>query len=309
MSYKIPLLSIEEEQQIFGPHDKYVKQVARRYGVKLSSRGGTLGLKGSEEGVDMMRARIMQILELMRGGNKLAPYEIESFLFNTSIVAEKENYSADNRSSSRDNFKWPIARTASQQKYLDLLSTEDLVFSSGPAGTGKTYLAVAAAVRALKEGAVKRLILTRPAVEAGEHLGFLPGDLEDKIDPYLRPLFDSLNDLLSPGSVRRMRDMDMIEVAPLAFMRGRTFNNAFVILDEAQNATRVQMKMFLTRLGERTRAVVTGDISQTDLSGSRSGLKDAIRRLRGIEGVGVVEFASKDVQRSNLVARIVEAYE
>lgn len=309
MSHKIPLLSIEEEQHLFGPHDKYVKQVARRYGVKLSSRGGALRLKGPEEGVSMMSARIMQILDLIRGGNKLESYEVESFLFNTSIVPQKENYSLDTRSHSSANSKWPLARTASQQKYLDLLSTKDLVFSSGPAGTGKTYLAVAAAVRALKEGAVKRLILTRPAVEAGENLGFLPGDLEDKIDPYLRPLFDSLNDLLSPAAARRMRDMDMIEVAPLAFMRGRTFNNAFVILDEAQNATRVQMKMFLTRLGERTRAVVTGDTSQTDLSGSRSGLKDAIRRLNGVEGVGMVEFASQDVQRSSLVARIVEAYE
>jgi phosphate starvation-inducible PhoH-like protein len=152
-------------------------------------------------------------------------------------------------------------------------------------------------------------VLTRPAVEAGEHLGFLPGDLEDKIDPYLRPLFDALNDLMTPAATRRMRELDIIEVAPLAFMRGRTFNDSFVILDEAQNATRVQMKMFLTRLGERTKAVVTGDVSQTDLPGTKSGLKDAIRRLSNIEGVGAVEFAAQDVQRSSLVARIVRAYD
>jgi len=152
------------------------------------------------------------------------------------------------------------------------------------------------------------LVLTRPAVEAGEHLGYLPGDLEEKVDPYLRPLFDALNDLLSPAATRRMRDMDMIEIAPLAFMRGRTLNDSFVILDEAQNATHVQMKMFLTRLGENTRGVVTGDISQTDLPQGRSGLEDAMRRLQGVDGIGGVVFHREDVQRSRLVERIIQAY-
>jgi phosphate starvation-inducible PhoH-like protein len=317
MEHRLPLMSLEEEQSLFGPHDRYVKQVARRHQVRMSSRGGTLRLKGPQEQIDMMHTRVEQILELLRSGRELEASEIENMLFDEDLDPKKSSSKAggdghrknDQRGSVRASGKWPTARTEAQQRYLDLLRTKDLVFSSGPAGTGKTYLAVAAAVRSLREGSCKRLVLTRPAVEAGEHLGFLPGDLEDKIDPYLRPLFDALNDLMSPAATRRMRELDIIEVAPLAFMRGRTFNDSFVILDEAQNATRVQMKMFLTRLGERTKAVVTGDVSQTDLPGSKSGLKDAIRRLGSIEGVGAVEFAAQDVQRSSLVARIVRAYD
>jgi phosphate starvation-inducible PhoH-like protein len=317
MEHRIPLMSLEEEQSLFGPHDRYVKQVARRHQVRMSSRGGTLRLKGPQEEIDIVHVRVDQILELLRSGRELESSEIEVMLFDEDMdvkvaVSKKGvdgHQKSDQRGGVRASGKWPTARTEAQQRYLDLLRTKDLVFSSGPAGTGKTYLAVAAAVRSLREGSSKRLVLTRPAVEAGEHLGFLPGDLEDKIDPYLRPLFDALNDLMSPAATRRMRELDIIEVAPLAFMRGRTFNDSFVILDEAQNATRVQMKMFLTRLGERTKAVVTGDVSQTDLPGSKSGLKDAIRRLGSIEGVGAVEFAAQDVQRSSLVARIVRAYE
>ena len=316
MEHRIPLLSLEEEQALFGPHDRYVKQVARRYQVRMSSRGGTLRLKGPEEDIQNMVGRIEPILELLRGGSNLEASDIEGMLFDKGLevqppAKQRSNIKeqSDQRGSVRASGKWPTARTEAQQRYLDLLRTKDLVFSSGPAGTGKTYLAVAAAVRALREGTVKRLVLTRPAVEAGEHLGFLPGDLEDKVDPYLRPLFDSLNDLMSPAATRRMRELDIIEVAPLAFMRGRTFNDSFVILDEAQNATRVQMKMFLTRLGERTKAVVTGDVSQTDLSGTKSGLKDAIVKLGNIDGVGAVEFAAQDVQRSDLVAHIVQTYD
>ena len=317
MEHRIPLMSLEEEQSLFGPHDRYVKQVARRHQVRMSSRGGTLRLKGPQDEIDIVHVRVDQILELLRSGRELESSEIEAMLFDEDMdvkvaVSKKGvdgHQKSDQRGGVRASGKWPTARTEAQQRYLDLLRTKDLVFSSGPAGTGKTYLAVAAAVRSLREGSSKRLVLTRPAVEAGEHLGFLPGDLEDKIDPYLRPLFDALNDLMSPAATRRMRELDIIEVAPLAFMRGRTFNDSFVILDEAQNATRVQMKMFLTRLGERTKAVVTGDVSQTDLPGSKSGLKDAIRRLGSIEGVGAVEFAAQDVQRSSLVARIVRAYE
>ena len=317
MEHRIPLMSLEEEQSLFGPHDRYVKQVARRHQVRMSSRGGTLRLKGPQDEIDIVHVRVDQILELLRSGRELESSEIEAMLFDEDMdvkvaVSKKGvdgHQKSDQRGGVRASGKWPTARTEAQQRYLDLLRTKDLVFSSGPAGTGKTYLAVAAAVRSLREGSSKRLVLPRPAVEAGEHLGFLPGDLEDKIDPYLRPLFDALNDLMSPAATRRMRELDIIEVAPLAFMRGRTFNDSFVILDEAQNATRVQMKMFLTRLGERTKAVVTGDVSQTDLPGSKSGLKDAIRRLGSIEGVGAVEFAAQDVQRSSLVARIVRAYE
>jgi phosphate starvation-inducible PhoH-like protein len=248
MEHRIPLMSLEEEQSLFGPHDRYVKQVARRHQVRMSSRGGTLRLKGPQEQIDMMHTRVEKILELLRSGRELEASEIENMLFDEDLDSKTPSSKAggdghrknDQRGSVRASGKWPTARTEAQQRYLDLLRTKDLVFSSGPAGTGKTYLAVAAAVRSLREGSSKRLVLTRPAVEAGEHLGFLPGDLEDKIDPYLRPLFDALNDLMTPAATRRMRELDIIEVAPLAFMRGRTFNDSFVILDEAQNATRVQ---------------------------------------------------------------------
>jgi phosphate starvation-inducible PhoH-like protein len=334
---RIPLLSIEEEQLLFGPHDRHVKQVSRRYKVRFSSRGGTLRIQGPEEVVPVLAERVEELLEKMRGGKTVTPSDIADSLYGRDSQHSGGNGHGNgsgngrNHGGGHDNGQahgfeseghglssvlmsrgrgdgLPTARTPTQQVYLDLLAERDLVFSAGPAGTGKTFLAVAAAVRALRDGRVQRLVLTRPAVEAGEHLGFLPGDLEDKIDPYLRPLYDALNDLLSPSAARRMKDMDMIEVAPLAFMRGRTLNDSFVILDEAQNATKGQMKMFLTRLGERTRAVVTGDISQTDLPRGSSGLQDAMRRLRGMEGVGMVEFRSEDVQRSSLVQRIVQAY-
>jgi len=312
---RIPLLSLEEEQILFGPHDRHVKLVSRRFNVRFSSRGGNLRLQGGDEEVKLLAARVEDLLQTLRAGKEYQPAQIADALLGTTFAEDAGERGADPRelvldgkTRTRKGDGLPSARTPTQQRYLDLLDEKELVFSAGPAGTGKTFLAVAAAVRALRDGAVKRLVLTRPAVEAGEHLGFLPGDLEEKIDPYLRPLYDALNDLLSPSAARRMKDMDMIEVAPLAFMRGRTLNDSFVILDEAQNASKGQMKMFLTRLGERTRAVVTGDISQTDLPRGRSGLKDAMQRLQGIEGVGMVEFHARDVQRSSLVARVVAAY-
>jgi phosphate starvation-inducible PhoH-like protein len=320
---RIPLLSIEEEQLLFGPHDRNVKQVSRRFKVRFSSRGGTLRMQGPEDVVPILAARVEELLERARAGKELTPSDIADGLFGREALHDgngKGNGRGNGKSSDNGldsvlltqrsvrGEGLPTARTPTQQVYLDLLAEKELVFAAGPAGTGKTFLAVAAAVRALRDGRVQRLVLTRPAVEAGEHLGFLPGDLEDKVDPYLRPLYDALNDLLSPSAARRMKDLDMIEVAPLAFMRGRTLNDSFVILDEAQNATRGQMKMFLTRLGERTRAVVTGDISQTDLPHGRSGLQDGMRRLRNMEGIGMVEFHSEDVQRSSLVQRIVQAY-
>lgn len=315
METRIPLLSLEEEQILFGPHDRHVKQVSRRYDVRFSSRGGTLRLQGPDDAVRLLAARVEELLQAIRGGEEFQPAQIADKLLGSQRAEDSQVRGADPRevvldgkTRARPGGGLPTARTKTQQEYLDLLAEKELVFAAGPAGTGKTFLAVAAAVRALRDGAVKRLVLTRPAVEAGEHLGFLPGDLEEKIDPYLRPLYDALNDLLSPSAARRMKDMDMIEIAPLAFMRGRTLNDSFVILDEAQNATTGQMKMFLTRLGERTCAVVTGDISQTDLPRGKSGLKDAMERLEGMDGVGMVEFHSRDVQRSTLVARIVQAY-
>lgn len=306
METRIPLLSLEEEQQLFGPHDRHVKQLAKRLQVRVSSRGGTLRLQGPEDQVVPLAERLKGVLAQLRAGREMNPATMQAALLGETDDASQEERAAEPRRAQRGNM--PEPRTPTQREYVDLMQSKELVFATGPAGTGKTYLAVAAAVRALRDGLVSRLVLTRPAVEAGEKLGFLPGDLEDKIDPYLRPLYDALNDLLGPASARRMKEMEMIEVAPLAFMRGRTLNRSFVILDEAQNATRGQLKMFLTRLGEGTRAVVTGDVSQTDLPGQQSGLLDAMRRLDGIEGIGTVSFAARDVQRSKLVQRIVQAY-
>lgn len=201
------------------------------------------------------------------------------------------------------------AKTPNQQAYLDAIRDNDLVFSAGPAGTGKTYLAVAAAVHLLRTDRVKRLILTRPAVEAGEKLGFLPGDMQAKVNPYLRPLLDALHDMMDFGTIRRFIDSDVVEIVPLAFMRGRTLNNAMILLDEAQNTTRTQMQMFLTRMGHGSKMVVTGDITQVDLPDpSESGLIDAIRRLRRVRGIGMVAFEGHDVVRHTLVQRVIEAY-
>jgi len=315
---RIPLLSLEEEQRLFGPHDRHVKLVARKLGVRFSSRGGQLRMRGDESEVTPLVTRVEELLVRLRAGEDLHSGQIEDKLLgretditeepHQKAVVEARRLAVSGSGRRAGEGGLPSARTKTQQVYMDLMQESELVFAAGPAGTGKTYLAVAAAVRALRDGKVQRLVLTRPAVEAGENLGYLPGDLEEKIDPYLRPLFDALNDLLGPAATRRMRDMDMIEIAPLAFMRGRTFNDSFVILDEAQNATHVQMKMFLTRLGEGTRAVVTGDISQTDLPKGRSGLADAMHRLEGVEGIGGVVFHRSDVQRSRLVERIIEAY-
>jgi phosphate starvation-inducible protein PhoH and related proteins len=201
-------------------------------------------------------------------------------------------------------------RSPGQSAYMDMLAKHEMVFGIGPAGTGKTYLAVAQAVAMLQSGSVDRIVLSRPAVEAGERLGFLPGDLKDKVDPYLRPLYDALNDMMPGDQMVRRMGTGEIEVAPLAFMRGRTLAHAFVILDEAQNTTPVQMKMFLTRMGEGTRMVITGDLSQVDLpAGTRSGLRDALETVEGVPGIGVCRFDKRDVVRHPLVARIVDAYD
>ncbi|MCH2102276.1 MAG: PhoH family protein, partial [Planctomycetes bacterium] len=302
---------IDEEKLILGPYDRHVKQVSRRLGVRLSSRAGELRFQGPDDAVQALVPRVEGLLQRLRGGEKLGPLEVETALLaSVDVVAERSRSvfgeALPDESQPR---RMPTARTQAQATYLEALQDQDLVLATGPAGTGKTYLAVAAALQALRRGEVKRLVLTRPVVEAGEHLGFLPGDLEDKIDPYLRPLFDAMSDLLGPAQARRMRELDIVEIAPLAFMRGRTLARSFVILDEAQNATSGQLKMFLTRLGEGTRAVVTGDRTQSDLpSGQKGGLAGAIDRLQNMAGVSWIEFSKVDVQRSKLVQRIVEAY-
>jgi len=304
---RIPLLSLDEEQLLLGVHDRHVKEVENRFGVRLRARHGELTIQGSEEAVRRLSVDVESVLMKIRAGKNVSPAEIEDTLLGNHSPSGQKNFDKQGITL-HGGQSLPTARTPRQQDYLEALSHSELVLATGPAGTGKTYLAVAEAVRALRSGQVQRLIFTRPAVEAGEKLGFLPGDLVDKIDPYLQPLFDALNDLVGPANARRLRDLDIIAIAPLAFMRGRTFRNSFVVLDEAQNATSVQLKMFLTRLGEGARAVVTGDISQTDLPANKSGLADAIRRLEGVEGISVVHFDRTDVQRSALVQRIVEAY-
>ena len=236
------------------------------------------------------------------------PAEIEARLLGDVASTKKTPEASPKERGHRSGSRMPEARSDAQAKYLQAMRDSDLVLASGPAGTGKTFLAVAAAVRHLQAGRVSRLVLTRPAIEAGEHLGFLPGDYEAKVDPYLRPLYDALRDILGPTGFRRLKSLDLLEIAPLAFMRGRTLARSFIILDEAQNCTPGQMKMFLTRIGEGSKAVVSGDLTQTDLPGGVSGLTDAVNRLDGIEGVSVVSLGACDIQRSGLVRRVVEAY-
>lgn len=314
MEKRIPLLSIEEERQIFGPYDRHSKQVAQRYGVRLSAREGTLKITGPDESVAVLAERVNDVLVQIRKGKELPPAEVAAELlgesYGNSPAPEPVTVeAAETQPAGGGSSGLPRARTARQQDYLDAIADNELVISTGPAGTGKTFLAVAAAVRALREGVVRRLVLTRPAVEAGEHLGFLPGDFEAKVNPYLRPFYDALHDILGPAGARRLKDLEVVEIAPLAFMRGRTLNHSFIILDEAQNATIPQLKMFLTRIGEGSRAVVTGDRTQTDLPQGKSGLDDAIHRLQNLEGIAMIEFATGDIQRSALVSRIVRAYD
>ena len=314
MELPIPLMSLEEEQQLFGPYDCHAKASLQRFDVRWASRDGVLRLIGEGDAVALMGERVRMLLADLRQGQNFTPGDINSMLFDGQAdalhaVQPKEKPSVARKSQALDRSpRMPRPRTDAQAAYMQAMEENSLVLGAGPAGTGKTYLAVAAAVSALRSGKVKRIVLTRPAVEAGEHLGFLPGDLHDKVDPYLRPLFDALNDLFGPATALRMKELDVVEIAPLAFIRGRTLNQSFVILDEAQNATVSQLKMFLTRLGEGTTAVVTGDHTQSDLPSGRSGLLDAIERLADIPKVETVVFHKEDVQRSTLVQRIVAAY-
>jgi phosphate starvation-inducible PhoH-like protein len=254
----------------------------------------------------LARDVLVKLYARIRAGEDIGPGEIDGLLRHTM----SETRPADGLLQIRTRRRVVTARSPNQSAYIQALDRVDLVFGLGPAGTGKTYLAVAYAAQCLERGSVERIVLSRPAVEAGERLGFLPGDMRDKVDPYLRPLYDALYDVLPAAKVERDLVTGTIEIAPLAFMRGRTLAHAFVILDEAQNTTSMQMKMFLTRLGEGSKMVVTGDPSQIDLpTGQKSGLQEAVKLLRGVTGIEAVHFTSKDVVRRDLVARIVEAYD
>jgi phosphate starvation-inducible protein PhoH and related proteins len=298
---------------LYGEHDRHLARIEQRLGVSLSSRGNRIAISGPHSGSETARGALVALYERLRRGMTIDLNEVDAAV-RLAEAGDATNGAADLFGSEaltiRTRKRTVTARTANQAAYLKALRDSELVFALGPAGTGKTYLAVAVAVQMLNTGKVDRIILSRPAVEAGERLGFLPGDLREKVDPYLRPLYDALYDMLPGDQVIKRLTAGEIEIAPLAFMRGRTLSNAFVILDEGQNTSPVQMKMFLTRLGEFSRMVITGDLTQIDLPhGTRSGLTDATERLEGVPGIAFQRFGVEDVVRHALVTRIVEAYE
>ena len=291
-------------QALVGPQNQNLFRLAQRLGVTLNLQGNIVAIAGDKQQVAKAQTALMTLYKRAASGQSIDSGEVDAAARLSTEPKDITDLTLRTRK------KHVAPRTPRQSAYLRTLADHELVFALGPAGTGKTYLAVAKAVAMKLAGHVDRIVLSRPAVEAGERLGFLPGDMREKVDPYLRPLYDALFDMMPGDQVARNLESGDIEVAPLAFMRGRTLSNAFVILDEAQNTTPVQMKMFLTRLGERSRMVVTGDLSQIDLPvGTRSGLEDALDILTSVKGVGRISFTSADVVRHDLVARIVEAYD
>lgn len=301
----------EHERNVCGQFDGYLKKIERTLRVTMISRDGVLKVIGPEQMAVRAKSVFQNLIELSKRGNEITEQNVDYAL--SLVFQEKDDQilEIDKDVITRTTDGKPVKpKTLGQKQYVDAIREKMIVFGTGPAGTGKTYLAVAMAVQAFKEGRVNRIILTRPAIEAGEKLGFLPGDLQSKIDPYLRPLYDALYQMLGPESYLHHAEKGLIEVAPLAYMRGRTLDNAFIILDEAQNTSPEQMKMFLTRMGTGSRVVVTGDITQIDLPDkSRSGLVDALHVLKGIEGIEQVFFSEKDVVRHRLVQQIVRAYD
>jgi phosphate starvation-inducible PhoH-like protein len=293
---------------LYGEHNANLVRIERQLGVKLATRGNIVSIAGPKHSTAVAQSVLAELWDRASRNEAVGPAEIDAAL-RLKPAKEASETAASAVPVIRTRRKTIAARTATQGLYLRAMEQSELVIGTGPAGTGKTYLAVTQAVAALQNGQVDRIVISRPAIEAGERLGFLPGDLREKIDPYLRPIYDALNDLLSPEQVEKRIESGEIEIAPLAFMRGRTLAHCFVILDEAQNTTSVQMKMALTRLGEGSRMVVTGDPGQIDLPGGiRSGLIDAIEILRDVEGVSIVQFTDSDVVRHPLVARIIRAY-
>lgn len=299
---------------LFGQFDAHLVQVENRLGVFIAARGNAVQIEGPEDSVARARDVLTKMYDRLAMGQDLGSGAIEAMI----AMSNEPTLEGILRGSPdtppvmiRTRKKTIVPRSATQIGYMQQLAREDVIFALGPAGTGKTYVAVAQAVSQLITGSVQRLILSRPAVEAGEKLGFLPGDMKDKVDPYLRPLYDALYDCMPPEQVERRIASGEIEIAPIAFMRGRTLADAFVILDEAQNTTREQMKMFLTRFGQNSRMVVCGDPKQVDIPGGdrMSGLIDAVERLEGVEGIGTTRFTRADVVRHPIVGRIVEAYE
>ncbi|MDB4338640.1 PhoH family protein [Rubripirellula sp.] len=338
-------LSIANQQEIldlFGPRDQHLRRIRRLFDVNITQRDGSIRIAGGESGVQSATRTLEKLRQIARKNGGISPVDVDQAAFtegasidnpestlqrqreigaNQSVGApSRDSYSnaSPNRSPSNADTEIHLQhggrrvkpRTSGQARYVEAIRKYDLTFATGPAGCGKTYLAVATAVESLRAAEVRKIVLVRPAVEAGENLGFLPGDLRAKLNPYLRPLMDALGDMLDYDQARHLMEQDTIEVIPLAYMRGRTLNDAFIILDEAQNATIAQMKMFLTRMGERSKMVVSGDATQQDLPrGVTSGLRDALKRLSKIDGIGVVRLQASDIVRHRLVQSIVAAYE
>jgi len=295
---------------LLGFNDANIKPLENRFNTVITVRGDNVYIKGTQQEIESVEKVFKEMIYVLNTSGKLKPADVETIIDLTvqghEIISNNE-YDNIILYTRKDVIK---AKTPNQAVYIDVVKKNDICFAIGPAGTGKTYMAVAFAVAALKQGRVQKIVLARPAVEAGESLGFLPGDFREKIDPYLRPLYDALQDMIPPEQLRGYVEKGIIEIVPLAYMRGRTLNNAFVILDEAQNSTMTQMKMFLTRLGPNSKSIITGDDTQVDLpTRTTSGLIHVQRILRNVEGVGFVFFEKKDVVRHKLVKDIIEAYE
>ncbi len=315
------VVSFEDNQLmalLLGEYDANLALIEDRLGIEAVAKGNVVTFKGTHDSCQIAKTALTNLYDRLSQGENIGPGDLDGVIRHASHSSNKKKNNpkcapendAPGQAKIRTRKRVITGRTPKQSEYINTLHQDDLVFSTGPAGTGKTYLAVAYAAACWEKGETERIILSRPAVEAGERLGFLPGDMKDKVDPYLRPLYDALYDVLPTERVERGIESGAIEIAPLAFMRGRTLSHAFIILDEAQNCTAMQMKMFLTRLGEKSKMVVTGDPSQIDLpKGMTSGLNDAIRKLENIDGIGRIFFEKSDVVRRELVAKIVAAYD
>lgn len=313
-------LSISQPDEIlalFGPRDVNLRRIRKLFDVKITQRGGNIRVSGDESSVQSAMRTLEKLRQLLRTQGELSPGDVSNAAVEEGASSEVDvGAEVTSRPATGGEIEIQHAgrrikpRTRGQSLYVDAIRDHDLTFATGPAGTGKTYLAVATAVESLKAGSIRKIVLVRPAVEAGENLGFLPGDLRAKLNPYLRPLLDALGEMVDFDQARDLMERETIEVIPLAYMRGRTLNDAFIILDEAQNATAAQMKMFLTRMGQRSKMVVSGDATQQDLPrGVTSGLRDAMRRLAKIDDIGFVRLQSSDIVRHRLVQKIVDAYD
>ena len=303
-------IPMEHERNVCGQFDAYLKKIERTLHVTMITRDGALKIIGPEQTIRQAKSVFNNLLELSKRGNTITEQNVDYALSLSFTEKDEQILEIDKDIICRTITGKPVKpKTMGQKQYVDLIRKKMIVFGIGPAGTGKTYLAMSMAIQAFKSGEVSRIILTRPAIEAGEKLGFLPGDLQSKVDPYLRPLYDALFDMLGAETYQKYLERGNIEVAPLAYMRGRTLDDSFIILDEAQNTSCEQMKMFLTRMGFNSKMVITGDVTQIDLPADKmSGLKQAVRVLKDVEGIGICELTDQDVVRHVMVQRIIKAY-